>query len=129
MRSLMLAFIISALACCTPQTVPVVVVPPDATDASRDVPDASADIQAMDASPVAKDVDSVDVATQDAPPECAPDPASQACCHLTDLGCPLGSKATCRAVFELDPKWGIKPECVLRAKSPADLAACHVTCR
>ena len=115
MKTVILAVVLSALACCTPPLGPSPM-PPDATDASPDVPDAA---------PVVKDADPVDSATQDAPS----DPATRACQHLEDLGCPLGTKPTCRAVFELDPKWGISPACVLSAKTPADLASCHVTCR
>jgi hypothetical protein len=104
LRHFVFAVVLTALSCCVPQPGPAPM-PPDATDASPPV---------LDAAP---------------PDDDSSDPASQACAHLRDLGCPLGSAATCVAVFSLDPKWGITPACVLRARGPAELETCHVICR
>jgi hypothetical protein len=56
-------------------------------------------------------------------------PASSACAHLRALGCPLGNSPNCAAVFNLDPKFGADPQCVVAATSIAALAACNVTCQ
>lgn len=56
-------------------------------------------------------------------------PAAQACAHLQALGCPLGNDPNCGAAFQLDPRYGADPVCVMNAPSKPALLPCHVTCQ
>jgi hypothetical protein len=57
------------------------------------------------------------------------DPASRACAHLQQLGCPVGNDPHCGDVFDLPPQYGVSADCVLNASSKAAAAACRVTCK
>lgn len=65
----------------------------------------------------------------DAAPAPANDPATAACAHLRELGCPLGNDPNCAPTFRLPGKFGADPSCVSRAAAKSDLAACNVTCQ